>query len=128
MARYQRARNRKNSIFKTKKRQQDDRDRDEMEQLFRANETRKFYEKVNRSRKGFVPRADTCRDVEGNLVADRSEVMDGDGERADLETPEADDTFPAPDLQEIQQEIKKLKNNKAAGKDRLPAEQGRFTR
>ena len=138
VARYQRARNRKNSIFKTKKRQQDDRDRDEMEQLFRANETRKFYEKVNWSRKGFVPRADTCRDVEGNLVADRSEVMDrwrqyfnehlngaeldGDGVRADLGTPEADDTFPAPDLQEIQQEIKKLKNNKAAGKDRLPAE------
>ena len=39
-----------------------------MERLFRANDTRKFYEKVNRSRKGYVPRADMCRDVRGNLL------------------------------------------------------------
>ncbi|XP_038116921.1 uncharacterized protein LOC119769090 [Culex quinquefasciatus] len=66
--RYRQARNRQVAVFKLKKRQQEDRDCAEMEQLFRANETRKYYEKVNRSRKGFVPRADVCRDNEGNLI------------------------------------------------------------
>ena len=42
--------------------------------------------------------------------------LDGDGVRTDLGKPEADDTVPAPDLEEIQQEIKKLKNNRTAGK------------
>ena len=53
-------------------RQQKDRDSSEMEQLFRANDTRKFYEKVNRTRKGYVPRADMCRDVEGNLLTEET--------------------------------------------------------
>lgn len=58
--RYRQARNRQVAVFKLKKRQQEDRDCAEMEQLFRANETRKFYEKVNRSHKGFVSRVDVC--------------------------------------------------------------------
>ena len=36
----------------------------------------KFYEKVKRSRKGFTPQADTCRDAEGNLLMDKGEVLD----------------------------------------------------
>lgn len=79
-----------------------------------------------------------CRDDQGNLFTDGSEVVnrwrqyfnehlngeeaDGDGIGVDLGIPAADDTFPAPELQEIQQDIRKLKNNRAAGKDRLPGE------
>ena len=108
-----------------------------MEQLFRANDTRKFYEKVNRSRKGYVPRVDMCRDVEANLLTEESGVinrwrqyfnehLNGDevnrGIRVELGEPAADNTFPTPELQEVQQKIRKLKNNRAAGKDRLPGE------
>ena len=105
-----------------------------MEKLLLANDTRKFYEKVNRSRKGYVPRAGMCRDVEGNLLTDESEVINRwrqyfnqhlNGDEAngdDIGEPAADNTFPAPELQEIQQEIRKLKNNRAAVKDRLPGE------
>ena len=109
-----------------------------MEQLFRTNDTRKFYEKVNLSRKGYVPHADMCRDVEGNLLTDESEVIgrwrqyfnkhlngdevNRDGLLVELGEHASDNTFPAPELQEIQQEIRKLKNNRAAGKDRLPGE------
>ena len=73
-----------------------------------------------------------CRDVEGNLFTNESEVinrwkqyfneqLNGDDANRDaigveLEEPAADNTFPAPQLQEIQQ-IRKLKNNRAAGKD-----------
>ena len=93
--------------------------RSEMEQLFRANDTRKFYEKVNRTREGYVPRADMCRDVEGNLLMEESEVINRwrqyfnehlngdevkrDGIGVELGEPAADNTFPSPELQEIQQ-------------------------
>ena len=136
--RYNQARDRQTAVFKIKKRQQEDRDREEMERLFLANETRKFYGKINQFRKGFVPRADKCRDAEGNLLVNRSEAIsrwrqyfnehlngdtaDGDGIEINLGVPGADEQFPAPDLQTIQKEIKELKNNKAAGKDRLPSE------
>ena len=92
-----------------------------MEQLFRANDTRKFYEKVNRTRKGYVPRTDICRDVEGNLLTEESEV-NRDGIGVELGEPAADNTFPAPELQEIRQGIRKLKNNRDAGKVRLLGE------
>ena len=38
-------------------------------------ESVKFYEKVNRTRKGYVPCADMCRDVEGNLLTVVNEVI-----------------------------------------------------
>ena len=44
--RYKWAKKQQNTVFKQKKRQLEDRDRDEMEQLFRQNETRKFYERL----------------------------------------------------------------------------------
>ena len=101
-----------------KRRQQEDGDRSEMEQMSRANDMRKFYEKVNRTRKGYVPRADMCRDVEGNLLTAESEVINrwrqyfnehlsGDEVNRDdigveLGEPAANNTFPAPELQEIE--------------------------
>ena len=91
------------------------------------------------SRKGYVPQADMCWDSSGNLLTNECEVSDrwrqhfdkhqhgneaepGDGMVTDLAVPAPDDTFPAPDLQEVKAEIGRLKNNKAAGIDQLPAE------
>ncbi|XP_055539027.1 uncharacterized protein LOC129726410 [Wyeomyia smithii] len=138
LVKYRRARNDMTTILRRKKRQQEDRDHEELEELFTANETRKFYEKVNQSRKGYVPRADFCRDMEGNLITNDSEVVDrwkqhfdehlnGDatnrsGTGTDLGVPAVDDRVSAPDLHEIQREIGRLKNNKATGKDGLPGE------
>lgn len=136
--RCRRARNQQVAVFKLKKRQQEDRDCAEMEQLYRQNETRKFYEKVNQTRKGCAPQAETCRDTEGNLLMDKGEVLNrwrqffdehlngdvahGDGTETQLGVPEADERFPAPDLETVRKEIRKLRNNRAAGKDRLPGE------
>jgi Reverse transcriptase (RNA-dependent DNA polymerase) len=137
--RYRQARNRQNSVFRRKKRQQEERDREAMEELYRANDTRKFYEKLNRSRKGYVPQADMCRDLEGNLLTNECEVIERwkqyydehlNGDTADSEggtvtnlgARAEDDRFPAPDLQEVEEEIGRLKNNKSAGVDQLPSE------
>ena len=78
-----------------------------------------------------------CRNVERNLTEESeminrwrqyfNEHLNGDeANRDDIEVelakPAADNTFTAPELQEIHQEIKKLKNNRAAAKNRLPGE------
>ncbi|XP_055634243.1 uncharacterized protein LOC129774518 [Toxorhynchites rutilus septentrionalis] len=138
LTKYRRARNKLTTILRRKKRQQEDRNRDELEQLFQANDTRKFYEKVNQSRKNYTPNPDMSRDEEGNLitserdVVDRwqqffdkhlnSEITDGGAMETYLGVPSNDNDVPAPDLQEIQRKIGLLKAKRAAGKDRLPVE------
>ena len=74
MERYKRAQKQQNTAFKLRKRQLKDRDRVDIEQLFRQKATRNFYAKAKRLRKGFTPQADTCRDAEGNLLIDKGEV------------------------------------------------------
>ncbi|XP_039440108.1 uncharacterized protein LOC120421036 [Culex pipiens pallens] len=102
-----------------------------MEQLFRANESGKCYEKMNR-----------CRDNAENLIVNKSEVSDrwkqyfnehfngdevnGDGLGVNLGAPAADEQFPALDLETVKREIRKLKNNRTADKDRLPGEIFKF--
>ncbi|XP_065084119.1 uncharacterized protein LOC135706439 [Ochlerotatus camptorhynchus] len=75
--RYRQARNRQNSVFRRKKRQQEDRDREAMENLYHVNDTRKSYEKLNSSRKGYVLQAYMCKDLDGNLLTNAREI-DGD--------------------------------------------------
>ena len=82
-------------------------------------DTRKYYEKLNRSRKGHVPQAtshkpcaDMCWNLSGNLFTNECAVIErwrrhfnehlngneaehGDGMVTDLGVPAPDDTFPA---------------------------------
>ncbi|XP_065092217.1 uncharacterized protein LOC135713033 [Ochlerotatus camptorhynchus] len=52
--RYRQAWNSQNSVCRRKKRQQEDQDSEAMDNLYRVNDTRKFYEKLNSSRKGYI--------------------------------------------------------------------------
>ena len=79
-----------------------------------------------------MPQADTCRDAEGNLLMDQSEVLDrwkqffnehpnrevahGADEDAQLGAPAADEQVPAPDLATVRKEIRQLKNNRPLAK------------
>ncbi len=100
-----------------------------MEELYQSNNTRKFYEKLNSSRKGFVPQADMCRSLDGNLLTDECEVIErwrqhfdehlnGDaverehGMATDLGARAEDIRIPAHDLLEVEEEIGRLKNIK----------------
>ena len=62
-------------IFQDKKRRLGEVKRDDMEQLYRFQETRKFYKKLHASRNGFVPQANMCRGVDGSLLTDEQEVI-----------------------------------------------------
>ena len=61
MERYRQKGKQQTRIFQDKKRRLEEAKEDEMEQLYRSQETRKFYKELNASRNGFVPQADMCR-------------------------------------------------------------------
>ncbi|KXJ69963.1 hypothetical protein RP20_CCG025211 [Aedes albopictus] len=136
-ARHRQVRSRQNSVFRRNKRQQEERDREAMDELYRAKDTRKLYEKLNRLRKGFVPQADTCRDNHGNLLTSEREMVERWRQHYDkhlnddvantegdvvthLVVRVHDKRFPAPNPQETD-EVGRLKSNKAAGADQLPS-------
>ncbi|XP_058064584.1 uncharacterized protein LOC131214222 [Anopheles bellator] len=111
----------------------------ELENLHHSQETRKFYQKLNASRRGFVPRAEMCRDKDGSILTGDREVTErwkqhydehlngaqaedhGGGESDPVGVTNVEDV-PAPTISEVKDAIKQLKNNKSAGKDGLGAE------
>ncbi|XP_058839558.1 uncharacterized protein LOC131695048 [Topomyia yanbarensis] len=113
-----------------------------MELLCRSQDTRKFYQKLNASRKGFVSQAGICRDKDGSLLTDNHEVIERwkqhfdehlNGEKNmgtddqgnggfDYVSAVEDGNEPTPTLREVKDAIQQLKNNKAAGKDGIAAE------
>jgi hypothetical protein len=46
-----------------------------MEFLSNQNDSRKFYPAVKNLSKGFQPRLDICKDKNGNVIGDKSEIM-----------------------------------------------------
>ncbi|XP_037957054.1 uncharacterized protein LOC119686977 [Teleopsis dalmanni] len=128
-------------LFRRKKRDQERREREEIEVCRNRNDARKFYQKVNRLTQGFKPGASTCKDENGNLVTDTqnvlkvwkehfSKLLSGDDninsaieEMPSVSPIENDDVeIPPPSHNEVRVAIQRLKNNKAAGADGLPAE------
>ena len=137
--RYRLKRRQQVQLFKEKKRRQEEEECEELEQLHRTHETRKFYQKLNGSRRGFVPRAEMCRDKNGGILTDDREVIErwkqhydehlngvqaGDHNRSgeDVVGATNDEDVPPPTISEVKDAIRQLKNNKAAGKDGIGAE------
>ena len=105
-----------------------------------SNDARKFYQKVKRLTQGYKPEVSSCKDENGNLVTDPQGVLrlwrkhfstllqsDDDTNTAFMNVvhnPIDDDgvEIPPPSHEGVNVAITRLKNNKAAGPDRLPAE------
>ncbi|XP_062707718.1 uncharacterized protein LOC134288053 [Aedes albopictus] len=140
--RYKQKRKQQTRLFREKKRRLEEAECEEMELLCRSQEKRKFYQKLNASRNGFVPRAEICRDKDGGLLTDGREVIErwkqhfdqhlngvenvgtgahGNGGNDDASAAE-DGIEPTPTLREVKDAIYQLKTNKAAGKDCIAAE------
>jgi hypothetical protein len=107
----------------------------EIENLHRDQECRKFYRKVNFTREDFKPRITSCRSIQGNLLNSREEVLEhfktilGDQQDgSDVEdnkdvgeTPYSEEEQELAMLEEVRQAVKKLANNKAPGSDAITA-------
>ncbi|XP_062710115.1 uncharacterized protein LOC109427478 [Aedes albopictus] len=61
----ERYKQKRRQLFREKKRHLEEAECKEIELLCRSQETRKFYQKLNASRNGFVPQAELCRDKDG---------------------------------------------------------------
>ncbi|XP_065078800.1 uncharacterized protein LOC135701797 [Ochlerotatus camptorhynchus] len=74
--RYKQKRRQQTHLFRYKKRHLEELESEEMEQLYRSQEIRKIYKKLNASRQGFVVRAEMSRDKEGGILTDEREVIE----------------------------------------------------
>lgn len=125
-------------LYRQKKRRYKNNEVQNLEILRDRNQTRKFYQGVNKQRKGHQPITSTCNDKNGNLITEEQKVLDrwkefleellnGDGSRT-TPHPENSSTYgnnediPPPTLEEVQKAIHSMKNNKSAGSDGIPAE------
>jgi hypothetical protein len=79
---YQRRRYEEKKIHRRKKREAW-KGLEEMEEAGMQKETKKFYMKVNITRKGYKPRMGMCKDKKGNLVTERKKVLQRRAEHID---------------------------------------------
>lgn len=136
VAEYKNARKREKRTHRTKKREHENRQIESLENLRETNETKSFYKELNEQRKGFKPRTILCKDNEGNLLTDPNLILsrwvqhfdqllnananvDINGENLRDGNEEEQE---APTIVEIQEALKKFKNNKSPGSDQIPAE------
>ncbi|XP_049315624.1 uncharacterized protein LOC125779109 [Bactrocera dorsalis] len=126
-------------IFRQKKKEAEMREYEQLDKLADRGNARKFYEKMRRLTEGFKTGAYSCRTPQGDLATDAQSILKlwrehfssllNGSERTtpregEPDTPIDDDgaDVPLPDHEEVRIAIARLKNNKAAGADGLPAE------
>ncbi|XP_037028700.1 uncharacterized protein LOC119068940 [Bradysia coprophila] len=135
--RYKDLRREEKRLHRRKKKELEERTLLQLERLCSANESRKFYKRINNQRRGFNSRMTICRAVDGTLLTAKHDVLERFKEHfsallnGDVEDGNAtDDSFlnddgrivSAPTLEEVSAAISSLKNNKASGPDNIPAE------
>ena len=112
-----------------------------MEQLHTANESRKFFRKVNSIRKGYQSHITTCRNKEGELISVKGSILarwkeymednrkasipelagESSSSTKDLD-PDSDEQQPLPTLEVVTHNIKRLKNHRSPGSDNISSE------
>lgn len=132
---YKRLRREEKRVHKRKKREwEEERICELQENRVRYGPSRKFYQSVAGIRRGYKPAVTCCRDKEGNLVTNQSEILRrwaqyfdellNDQQQQQLEAPPAADNIilPPPSIDETRNAIRRLKNHKSPGTDGIPAE------
>lgn len=136
---YRSKRNFERKLFRRKKRQRDKEVLLEIEKFGNRKESRNFYRKVNESRSAYSQQPLLCKSKEGLVLADEErcirrwaeyfkELLNPNGPPNQNDTND-DSPFHTvqphiaePTLQEVEDEILKLKNFKAPGTDNIPGE------
>ena len=124
-------------ICRRKKREANNKRIVEMEKDFQENNIRQGYREVRYRKKGFIPRIDMIRELNGNIISAQEQVLDrwkshfqqllnnktGDEEiLEDFNGDFIEDEMEEPDRIDIRMAIEALKNGKAPGMDNIPAE------
>lgn len=133
--RYREARVAEKRIHRKKKKEHEENVIAQAQESMEQNDMRRFYETVNGVRRKTAPSPVMCNDRNGNLLTDKTmvaarwrehfEVLLNGGSGRATDRIRIDDDGQAvepPTLDEVKTAIRGLKNNKAAGKDELPAE------
>uniref|UniRef100_A0A8D8W2L6 Craniofacial development protein 2 n=1 Tax=Cacopsylla melanoneura TaxID=428564 RepID=A0A8D8W2L6_9HEMI len=107
----------------------------EIDELHKENEQRQFYAAVNKMKKGFQPRTNGCRDINGEIITCEEQVLrrwaqhfqdllneDEPNDQTDEEERPDEDNEDMPTLSEVKTAIRKMKNNKAPGNDNITPE------
>jgi hypothetical protein len=126
-------------VCKKKKKEHLQKQLEEIEQLTRENERRKFYKAMDNIRKGYHPRQEACRDKYGKVLRDKENIKrwlehvkyafnknyprcKGQGKlnlELSIEGSDEDEHLEKPTYEEIEESIKKLKNGRAPGEDNI---------
>lgn len=123
-------------LFRQKRRNYQDRTLSDLERLHSTHQARKFYKQLNSSRKGFNPQVNVIRARTGDLIVRKELVLERWREHFDLLLNGSVDPCPGtqdflvddgmeiepPTLQDVNDALKRLKNNKSPGPDGIPAE------
>jgi hypothetical protein len=127
---YKLVRTKKRRLFRKKARQLDEEALIEIERHRSIQDFRKFYKRLNDVRRPFEPQVAMCRAKNGELLINKNQVLarwkEHEGSKleqptrpVDLRDDEVD--FDLPSREEIEGELKNLKNHKAAGADSIAA-------
>lgn len=133
---FRRARAKASHTCRAKKRQWQSRKVLEIEEHATNKKIREMYARVKEEKSGFQARTSMLRDADQNLVFDTEKILDlwadhfqellNDASGTDTENVEMDDIegedVGNPEIWEVEEAIKSLKNNKAPGEDLINAE------
>ena len=132
---YKNKRKEEKKIHKKKKREYENKRLAELEEFRNTNEVRRFYRNVNSDRKCFKPHTNMCKDSSGKILTDKGEILKRwkeyfnqllnenhphNGIDEGSTTVGNDDYMPT--IEEVDEAIMELKNNKAPGIDDIQVE------
>lgn len=132
--RYKELRREEKRTHKRKKRAFENNILEELEAQRNQNQTRKFYKNINNMRKEFKPRITMCKDKNGQILNSKEQILNRWAEHfvellckdnIDQDNDPLNENYEEiepPTLQEVQEAIKRLKNNKSPGSDQIPSE------
>lgn len=135
--RYVELRTRAHKVCKKKKRDWIQTQFQEIEELNQKNEAKKFYRAIDKMKKNFQPKIFACKNKEGNMITEEQMVLqrwheyfeemlnnDMRRERREVtrENPGREEDIEVPTVEEVEDVVCKMKNNRAPGEDNIVAE------
>jgi hypothetical protein len=139
---YKELRKKADKIMKKKKRQMLKRNIEKIEELHEQNEVRQCFIAVNKIKTGYIPRLGGCKDKAGNIITEEKKMIErwaeyfqellskdegNENESDDLDGQKAlsedkEEMTNEPSREEVEETIRKMKNNRSPGEDSIVAE------